>query len=122
LQGQQETVAIHLTCSSMKMGLAEKSEAVAKGCADKVGVPAGVGWCGFAGDKGFTHPELNASALSRLRSTLPPECRAGYSNSRTCEIGLYLHAGLSYPSIVSLGGPCSQAWSDSPQKPLSFLC
>jgi len=106
---QPETVAIHLTCSSMKMGLADKLEAVAKACADKVVVPAGVGCCGFAGDKGFTHPELNASALSRLRSTLPPECRAGYSNSRTCEIGLSLHAGISYQSIVSLVDRCSQA-------------
>jgi len=111
---QPETVAIHLTCSSMKMGLADKLEAVAKACADKVVVPAGVGCCGFAGDKGFTHPELNASALSRLRSTLPPECRAGYSNSRTCEIGLSLHAGISYQSIVSLVDRCSQARSNSP--------
>jgi len=111
---QPETVAIHLTCSSMKMGLADKLEALARACADKVVVPAGVGCCGFAGDKGFTRPELNASALSRLRSTLPPACRAGYSNSRTCEIGLSLHAGIPYQSIVSLVDRCSQARDNPP--------
>ena len=33
------------------------------------------------------HPELNASALRDLRASLPAECSAGYSNSRTCESG-----------------------------------
>jgi len=110
---QPETVAIHLTCSSMKMGLADKLEALAKACAEKVVVPAGVGCCGFAGDKGFTHPELNASALSRLRSTLPPSCHAGYSNSRSCEIGLSLHSGIPYQSIVSLVDRCSRPAGNS---------
>jgi D-lactate dehydrogenase len=105
---QPETVALHVTCSSLRMGLGEKMEAIARACAESVVIPAGVGCCGFAGDKGFTHPELNASALARLRSALPPECRAGYSNSRTCEIGLSLHGGIPYQSIVSLVDRCSR--------------
>jgi len=103
-----ETVAVHVTCSSLKMGLAEKMTAVAQACAEKVVVPAGVGCCAFAGDKGFTHPELNCSALSRLKAGLPNECHAGYSNSRTCEIGLSLHGGIPYQSIVFLVDRCSQ--------------
>jgi D-lactate dehydrogenase len=105
---QPETVALHVTCSSLKMGLAQKMEAIAQACAERVVVPPGVGCCGFAGDKGFTHPELNASALSRLRSALPSACSAGYSNSRTCEIGLSLHSGIPYQSIVSLVDRCSR--------------
>ena len=108
LDRQPETVALHVTCSSLKMGLAQKMEAIAHACAERVVVPPGVGCCGFAGDKGFTHPELNASALSRLRSALPSACSAGYSNSRTCEIGLSLHSGISYQSIVSLVDRCSR--------------
>ncbi|HEX8908500.1 MAG TPA: hypothetical protein VF805_04825, partial [Anaeromyxobacteraceae bacterium] len=54
------------------------------------------------GDKGFSTPELNASALSGLREALPADCRVGYSNSRTCEIGLSLHGGIPYQSIVYL--------------------
>ena len=61
---QPGRVALHVTCSSTKMGLGPKLEAVARACAAEVVVPPRVGCCGFAGDRGFTHPELNAAALS----------------------------------------------------------
>ncbi|WP_348533128.1 FAD-linked oxidase [Halomonas sp. 11-S5] len=51
--------------------------------------------------KGFTTPELNASALAGLAEQVA-ECSAGYSNSRTCEIGLSQHGGIPYRSILSL--------------------
>jgi D-lactate dehydrogenase len=98
---QPETVALHVTCSSTKMGLDPAFRAVAQACARNVVVP-GAGCCGFAGDKGFNTPELNASALAGLRAALPPDCKRGYSNSRTCEIGLTLHGGIPYQSIVYL--------------------
>ncbi len=65
------------------------------------------GCCGFAGDKGFTTPELTASALSALRAALPPGCDRGYSNSRACEIGLTMHGGVPYQSIVYLVDACT---------------
>jgi D-lactate dehydrogenase len=101
-------VALHLTCSSIKMGLEPKLRAVAEACAEKVVVPP-TGCCGFAGDKGFTNPELTASALSQLRAALPPGCERGYSNSRACEIGLATHAGVPYQSIVYLVDACTAA-------------
>jgi D-lactate dehydrogenase len=70
-------------------------------------VPDGVGCCGWAGDRGFTFPELNASALAGLKSGIPRDCAGGYSTSRTCEIGLSLHSGLSYKSIVYLVDRCT---------------
>ncbi|HET9595175.1 MAG TPA: FAD-binding and (Fe-S)-binding domain-containing protein [Anaeromyxobacteraceae bacterium] len=94
-------VALHVTCSSEKMGLSAAFRALAEACAEKVVVPPG-GCCGFAGDKGFNTPELNASALAGLRAALPSGCQRGYSNSRTCEIGLSLHGGIPYQSIVYL--------------------
>jgi D-lactate dehydrogenase len=100
-------VAIHVTCSSTKMGLADQFKAVALACAEEVVVPPRVGCCGFAGDRGFTHPELNASALSQLKAGIPEGCAAGYSNSRTCEIGLSLHGGIPYQSIVFLVDRCT---------------
>jgi D-lactate dehydrogenase len=103
-----ETVAIHVTCSSIKMGLSEKFVAVARACAEKVVVPARVGCCGVAGDRIFRFPELSESALSELASGLPDDCRAGYSNSRTCEIGLTLRSGRPYQSIVYLADRCSR--------------
>lgn len=58
-------------------------------CAREVVVPEEVGCCGFAGDRGFTHPEVNAYALRKLRPVVERAgVRIGYSNSRTCEIGL----------------------------------
>jgi D-lactate dehydrogenase len=100
-------VALHVTCSSTKLGIGPKLEAVARLCAEEVIVPAGIGCCGFAGDRGFTHPELNAAALAGLRDALPAACREGFSNSRTCEIGLSHHAARPYRSIVFLVDRCT---------------
>ena len=101
------TVAIHHTCSAMKMGLENKFQTVARACAETVVVPDSVGCCGFAGDRGFTHPELNASALKDLHASVSESCAAGYSTSRTCEIGLSLHSGIFYKSIVYLVDNCT---------------
>jgi D-lactate dehydrogenase len=111
-----ETVALHVTCSATKMGLEAAFRAVAQACAERVIVPS-TGCCGFAGDKGFHTPELNASALAGLRGSLPPECRSGYSNSRTCEIGLSVHGGIPYQSIVYLVDR-----STSPLSPVTPPC
>jgi D-lactate dehydrogenase len=102
-----ETVAIHTTCSAVKMGLSPRFRTLAEMCAEHVVVPDGVGCCGWAGDRGFTFPELNASALAGLKSGIPRDCAGGYSTSRTCEIGLSLHSGLSYRSIVYLVDRCT---------------
>ncbi|MDR3640779.1 MAG: FAD-binding and (Fe-S)-binding domain-containing protein [Humidesulfovibrio sp.] len=103
-----ETVILHVTCSSVKMGLGGKFKAVAQACAKTVIVPRNIGCCGFAGDRGFTYPELNAAALADLRSQVPADAKAGFSNSRTCEIGLSLHGGIPYQSIVYLVDRCTQ--------------
>jgi D-lactate dehydrogenase len=107
-------VAVHTTCSATKMGLGAKLEAVARLCAEQVVSPPGVGCCGFAGDRGFSHPELNASALAPLRAGLPDGCREGFSTSRTCEIGLSHHAGRPYRSIVFLVDRCSSSLTAAP--------
>jgi len=96
------TVALHIPCSAKKMGLGPKMQAVAKACVERVIVPENIECCGWAGDKGFTTPELNAHALRTLKAQLPDDCTAGYSNSRTCEIGLAMHAGRPYRSLVYL--------------------
>jgi D-lactate dehydrogenase len=105
----QEPVAIHLTCSMRKMGLNNKLISLAKLCAEEVIIPDEVGCCGFAGDKGFTRPEVNAYALRKLHPSLENTgVRTGYSNSRTCEIGLTTHSGVPYQSIVYLVDRCTK--------------
>lgn len=94
-------IALHITCSSRKMGLAEKMESLARKCAREVVVPEEVYCCGFAGDRGFNYPELNASALKNLKKQLEG-CTIGYSTSRTCEVGLSLHGKVPYKNILFL--------------------
>ncbi|MFC1236478.1 FAD-binding and (Fe-S)-binding domain-containing protein [Vibrio sp. F74] len=99
---QKEPVMLHITCTSRRNGLAGIIQEVTETCAEKVIIPEDIQCCGFAGDKGFTKPELNASALASLRSEVPENCSEGYSNSRTCEIGLSEHSGIEYRSILYL--------------------
>jgi D-lactate dehydrogenase len=106
---QTEPVALHITCSSRKMGLAPYLLTLAQACAVEVIEPEHIYCCGFAGDKGLFVPELNASALSTLKQQIPPDCHSGYSNSRTCEIGLSHHAGIPYRSLLFLLDSVSQA-------------
>ena len=102
-------VAVHITCSMRKMGLADTITALARLCSSKVIVPEEVGCCGFAGDRGFTYPELNAYALRKLRPQIEAAgVSIGYSNSRTCEIGLTTNSGIPYVSIVYLVDECTQ--------------
>ncbi|MEJ2164545.1 MAG: FAD-binding and (Fe-S)-binding domain-containing protein [Desulfobacterales bacterium] len=102
-----ETVAIHTVCSAKKMGLEADFLRLAEMCAEKVATPDVI-CCGFAGDRGFTVPELNAFGLRRLKQQLPPEVKEGYSTSRTCEIGLAAHSGLDYKSILYLVDRCTR--------------
>jgi D-lactate dehydrogenase len=104
-----KTVALHVPCSSHKLGLDAELKAVAERCAERVIVPEDIGCCGFAGDRGFTYPELTASALRDLKAALPADCAAGYSTSRACEIGLSEHSGLHYQSLVYLVDECTTA-------------
>jgi D-lactate dehydrogenase len=101
-------IAFHHTCSSIKMGLESKALALARACAETVVVPERVGCCGFAGDRGFSYPELNASALEHLRAGVAGRCTSGYSTSRTCEIGLSTHSGIYYKSILYLVDRCTR--------------
>lgn len=105
-------IAVHVTCSTRKMNLERDLIEIANACADEIFMPEETGCCGFAGDRGYTYPELNASALSRLKGQLPATCQEGVSNSRTCEIGLSRHTGIPYRSIAYLVDRCFVASDD----------
>ncbi len=109
-------VAVHITCSMRKMGLADTIIALAHLCSTKVIVPEEVGCCGFAGDRGFTYPELNAYALRKLRPQIEAAgVSIGYSNSRTCEIGLTTNSGIPYVSIAYLVDQCTEPATVNPE-------
>jgi D-lactate dehydrogenase len=102
VRSRKRSVAVHVTCSGRKMGLDAATRELASVFAEEVVSPDAVECCGWAGDRGFLVPELTASALHGLRPSLPAGCDAGYSTSRTCEIGLTLHGGIPYRSIFVL--------------------
>ncbi len=103
-----DPIAIHTTCSTVKSGLADQFEQIARMCSSNVTVPTDVGCCGFAGDRGFTFPQLNQSALRNLKSSIPSNVKYAFSTSKTCEIGLSEHSGIDYRSIFYLVDRCTK--------------
>jgi D-lactate dehydrogenase len=102
-------IAVHITCSTRQMGLADTIVRVARACAKNVLAPEEIGCCAFAGDKGFTEPELNEWALRKLKPQVEKAgATMGVSNSRTCEIGLSTHSGIDYCSIAHLVNMCAK--------------
>ena len=98
---QDAPIAVHVTCSTQHLGEAQALIDIARRCSRQVVIPEGIHCCGFAGDKGFTTPELNSHALRSLKEAVQ-YCDEGISTSRTCEIGLSRHSGIDYHGLVYL--------------------
>lgn len=98
---QDKPIAVHVTCSTQHLGEAQGLIDLVRRCTREVVVPEGILCCGFAGDKGFTTPELNAHSLRSLKDAVQV-CEEGISTSRTCEIGLTQHGGIDYHGLVYL--------------------
>ena len=98
---QTAPIAVHVTCSTQHLGESQALIDIARLCSTHVVIPEGIHCCGFAGDKGFTTPELNAHSLRTLKDAVQ-HCSEGISTSRTCEIGLTQHGGIDYHGLVYL--------------------
>ncbi|CRM63124.1 putative FAD-linked oxidoreductase [Pseudomonas sp. 37 R 15] len=108
---QEAPIAVHVTCSTQHLGESQALIDLARRCAKTVIIPEGIHCCGFAGDKGFTTPELNAHSLRTLKDAVQ-HCSEGISTSRTCEIGLSQHGGIDYHGLVYLVDRVTQARAD----------
>ena len=93
-------VAVFAVCSAKKLGVDNMLYDLAKLCSNNV-VVIESNCCGFAGDRGFTFPELNTHGLRHLREQVDG-CCDGYATSRTCEIGLSRNSGVTFKSILYL--------------------
>lgn len=101
IKPSDEPILIYSVCSQQKAGESSALTAIAEACCSQVKITEQIACCGFGGDRGFSHPELNASALQ----TLPDQasgCCSGYSSSKTCDIGLKKHSGIPFNSILQL--------------------
>ena len=94
---------VHPTCATRHLGLALRLRALAGALADEVYVAPSATCCGFAGDRGFSHPELTAAATDDQAAELAGrDFDAHLSSNRTCEIGLSRATGAPYESFVFL--------------------
>lgn len=94
-------VTIFPVCSVKKIGMEQKLLQLAKLCSKEVAF-VDTNCCGFAGDRGFTYPELNAHGQRHLNEQIPAGCKDGYSTSRTCEIGMSEYSDINFKSIFYL--------------------
>ena len=96
-----ESVAVHAVCSVHHLATVGKLEALGAAVAKRVINPVDAGCCGFAGDRGWLHPELTASAMKHEASELAGQTHGDYlSSNRTCEVGLSREVGRPYRSFV----------------------
>ena len=83
------SATVHPTCATRHLGLAPACASLAGALADEVYVAPSATCCGFAGDRGISHPELTAAATApRPTSSPAADFDAHLSSNRTCEIGL----------------------------------
>jgi D-lactate dehydrogenase len=94
-------IALHIDCSTAKHFFSDDYMDILRLCSDEVITPEGINCCGFAGDKGFNLPELNASSLSLLAGQIEG-AELGVTFNRTCQIGLTHHGKVPYISFVEL--------------------
>lgn len=97
------SATVHPTCATRHLGLAPRLRSLAGALADDVYVAPSAACCGFAGDRGFSHPELTAAATADQATELAGRrFDAHLSSNRTCEIGLSRATGEPYESFVFL--------------------
>ncbi len=97
------SATVHPTCATRQLGLAPRLRSLAAALAEDVYVAPSATCCGFAGDRGFSHPELTAAATAEQAAELAGhDFDAHLSSNRTCEIGLTRATGAPYESFVFL--------------------
>jgi len=98
-----DAAAVHPTCATRRLGLTHPLRELASALAEDVYVPPSATCCGFAGDRGISHPELTASATRLQAEELSGRSfDAHLSSNRTCEIAMTRATGEPYESVVCL--------------------
>lgn len=101
VKAKKKEVVVFPVCSVKKIAKENMLYDLSLQCAEKV-VLVESNCCGFAGDRGFTFPELNKHGLRHLNEQIPQNCKSGYSTSRTCEIGMSEQSKMNFKSIFYL--------------------
>ena len=95
--------ALHITCGATHLGIEDDLRALAGAVAERVTVPLNNGCCGFAGDRGFTHPELTASAAAPMAAELAAAGHTvGLTSNLPCGIGMTRACGFEFRNILAV--------------------
>ena len=98
-----DSIVLHPTCSTEKLGITGDLRTLARHIASDVVVPQEWNCCGFAGDRGMLFPELTESATSQMVEQLKGVTASHYASSnKTCEIGMTRATGHDYANILEL--------------------
>ena len=100
---QAKSITLHPTCSTTALGINTALNTIASRISSEVFIPENWGCCGFAGDRGFTFPELTESATMMQASEITARHDDYYvSSNRTCEIGMTRATGKQYLHIIEV--------------------
>ncbi len=98
-----DSVVLHPTCSTEKLGITGDLRRLAQHIATDVVVPQEWNCCGFAGDRGMLFPELTESATAAMVEQLRGVTASHYASSnKTCEIAMTRATGHDYANILEL--------------------
>ncbi|GAA2527795.1 FAD-binding and (Fe-S)-binding domain-containing protein [Rarobacter incanus] len=101
IQKTVSSTAVHPTCSMHTLGIEDDLIALAHSVADDVVVPITATCCGFAGDRGFLHKELNETATEEEAAEVRAAAtEAHLSGNRTCELGMEHGTGETYEHVI----------------------
>ncbi len=97
--GRGAGLALHPTCSDQRHGWTGDLQAALPGAE----LPASVGCCGMAGDKGWSTPRLTDAACAREASEVSAgDARAGVTTGTTCGHALAAATGLPYRHVFTV--------------------
>ena len=97
------SIAVHPTCSTTALGISKSLNAISHALSDEIFVPENWGCCAFAGDRGFTFPELTQSATQKQAAEIILRNDDFHvSANRTCEIGMTQATGKKYRHIIEV--------------------
>jgi D-lactate dehydrogenase len=107
IQKSNKHVVVHPVCASVKSSSSKHLIGIASACSSEVFIPPSSGCCGFAGDRGLTHPELTLLATKyqaqEIKSYASEHQLEGcYSCNLTCEYAMSNATGMNYENILSL--------------------
>ena len=103
IKRQVPDLALHISCGAQHLGIAEDLRALAHAVAVRVVEPMGGGCCGFAGDRGFTHPELTASATAPMAAEIATaRCTLGVTSNLPCGVGMARATGIPFRHLLEV--------------------